>query len=368
MKRRPKKTSRQKDMTQDYLSGAVDEDRVEQQQRFSPRNKNAQREKMLRTALMRAEEQLRDMDDIEALPVGTVLQVYSLYSEVEYGGTKYLAVVRKTLSKVSDTQLVVGDQVRLRPVESEPDGSTGSPQAATPQAAPPQAAPPQAVIEQILPRTTVLARSDSFKAVDVHPIVANAQQMLIVASLHSPEVKWGLVDRMLVAAQSGGLRPIVCLNKVDLASDPGEAASAARVLSHYNSKGIQTLQTSVTRNLNIDALRDLLRDQTTVLAGHSGVGKSSLINAVQPTLDIRIGEISGYTNKGRHTTTFARRYPLEVGGYVIDTPGVKLFGVWNVPRDRLIEFFPDVAAGTAPDWRRESYGRILESLPASESE
>jgi len=353
MKRRPKKHTRQKDMTPDYLSDSVDEDRVEKQQRFSSRNKYLQRDKTIRTALMRAEEQLGDAGDVDALPVGTVTQVYSLYSEVQQGETTYLAVVRKTMSKVSPTQLVVGDKVRIRAVESESEGS------------------PQAVVEQILPRRTVLARSDSFKAIEVHPIVANADQMLIVASLHAPEVKWGLVDRMLVAAQSGGLRPVVCLNKVDLVEvDPKpedeDYLLAKAALAHYESMEIQTLQTSHANNVHIDALREVLRGRVTVLAGHSGVGKSSLINAIQPTLDLRTGAISGYTNKGRHTTTFARRYALDMGGHVIDTPGVKLFGIWNVPRERLIEFFPDVQSGSAPEWRRESYERILESLPMNE--
>jgi ribosome biogenesis GTPase len=80
-------------------------------------------------------------------------------------------------------------------------------------------------------------------------------------------------------------------------------------------------------------------------------------------LDLRIAAISGYTGKGRHTTTSAQRFPLDAGGYVIDTPGVKLFGLWNVTRENLVEFFPDVEAQTAPDWRQESYQRILESLP-----
>ena len=364
MKRRPKKHSRQKDMTQDYLSDAVDEDRVETQQRFSSRNKYLQRDKTLRTALMRAEEQI-DAGDIESLPTGTVVQVYSLYSEVEHAGRTHLCVVRKTLAKVSDTQLVVGDLVRFRVVEegtdAPGDGPTKSPRVGV-------ADMPQAVIEQVLPRKTVLARSDSFKAVEVHPIVANAEQMLIVASLHQPEVKWGLVDRMLVAAQSGGLRPIVCLNKVDLVEvDPKpedeDYVFAKAALAHYESMGVMTLQTSHANNLQIDVLREILRGRVTVLAGHSGVGKSSLINAIQPTLDLRTGAISGYTNKGRHTTTFARRYALDMGGHVIDTPGVKMFGIWNVPREGLTEFFPDVARGDAPDWRRESYERILESLP-----
>jgi ribosome biogenesis GTPase len=139
---------------------------------------------------------------------------------------------------------------------------------------------------------------------------------------------------------------------------------ARAVLHHYASLSIATLETSVTRRTGLDELRDALTGRVTVLAGHSGVGKSSLIKAIQPSLDLRIGEVSAYTSKGRHTTTFARRYPLDGGGHVVDTPGVKLFGVWNVPRDRLIEFFPDVACGVAPEWRRESYQRILGSLPS----
>jgi ribosome biogenesis GTPase len=353
MSRKPKKTPRQKDMTDDYLGDALDEDRVEQRQRFSSRSKNYQQDKIVRTALMRAEEDSGGELDVEALPVGVVLQVYSLYAEVEHEQTTYLCVVRKTLAKVSDTQLVVGDLVRFRAVEDAAGGDSS-------------AGAPQAVIEQILPRHTVLARADSFKAIEVHPIVANADQMLIVASLHQPQVKWGLVDRMLVAAQSGGLRPIVCLNKIDLlekvAVDDPDYELARQVLSHYELMGITTLQTSVSKHQQIDALRELLRDRVTVLAGHSGVGKSSLIHAIQPTLDLRIGAISGYTGKGRHTTSFARRYPLEIGGYVIDTPGVKLFGLWGVTRENLASYFPDVESGTAPDWRRSSYQRILESL------
>ncbi|HEY7088501.1 MAG TPA: ribosome small subunit-dependent GTPase A, partial [Tepidisphaeraceae bacterium] len=127
--------------------------------------------------------------------------------------------------------------------------------------------------------------------------------------------------------------------------------------------GISTLQTSVTENIGIDALHDILKDRITVLAGHSGVGKSSLIRAIQPSLDLRIGQISGYTGKGRHTTTSARRYPLEMGGYVIDTPGVKLFGLWRVTRENLLGFFPDVEADAAPKWRLQSYARIESSLP-----
>ena len=271
-------------------------------------------------------------------------------------------MVRKTLNKVSDTQLVVGDRVRFRVMTAN-----GRPQN-------PDAPPDEAVIEQILPRDTVLTRADSFNAALQHPIVANADQMLIVASLKFPNIKWGLIDRMIVAARSGKLVPILCLNKIDLhaAADagsdaagdpPSPAVEAEDPLDYYTSLGVQTLRTSAERRLGLDELRETLTDRVTVLAGHSGVGKSSLIRAIQPGLDIRVGAISNYNDKGRHTTSSARRYKLDFGGTVIDTPGVKMFGLWNVTRQTLADFFPDVQNDNAPTWRRESYTRLAESLP-----
>ena len=361
MRGKPKKSPREKDLTGRYMSGNYDEDRVDQVERFKGRNKTLQQDKILRTALMRAGEETGV--DVDALPAGRVVQVHSLFSEVEHDGAKYLCVVRRTLTKVADTFVVVGDRVRFRDVtnrDARGDSTDGGGDA-----------PPEGVIEQILPRQTVLTRAESFKGLTQHPIVANAEQMLIVVSLREPYVRWGLVDRMIVAAQSGGLKPIVCLNKVDLASakagNDGEAedlVEAREVLSHYAVLGVQSVQTSVNGSVGLDALRDLLNGRSTVLAGHSGVGKSSLIGAIQPGLNLRVGEVSRYTNKGRHTTTSARRYTLPPpgGGEVIDTPGVKHFGLWGVTAENLDQFFPDVASGTAPAWRRQSYQRILDSL------
>ena len=361
---KPKKTQREKDLTSRFLSGGLDEDRLESQQRFTPRNKAATQQKILKTALMRADDQAAAGEGVDTLPIGEVLQVYSLFSEVEYQGRTYLCVVRKTMAKVADTGLVVGDLVRFRLIEKNPEAPGADKPANV------QTREPEAVIEHVLPRKTVLTRSDSFKGIEQHPIVANAGQMLIVASLRHPTVKWGLIDRMIVAARGGSLKPIVCLNKLDLATGDdgaGEAEDlvfAREVLAHYQALGIQSIQTSADDGVGLDALRDALRGQTTVLAGHSGVGKSSLVRAIQPQLDLKVGEVSRYTDKGRHTTTSARRYLLDFGGAVIDTPGVKHFGLWGVTRENLLEHFPDVAGGTAPDWRRQSYERILDSLPA----
>jgi len=343
MSNRRRKAHREKDLTSRYLGGDWDEDGVAQQQRFSERSKHAQHNKMLQTLELRAQE-AADQIDPSILPTGQVHQVHSLYVEVGAPDGLYLCVVRKTLSKSTDYSLVVGDFVRFRPIEVRDEQGR-----------------PEAVIEQILPRKTLLTRSDSFKQIEQHPIVANAGQMLIVASIQSPAVRWGLIDRMLIAAEGGGLKPIICLNKIDLAK-PDEHEAAQGVLNHYNNLGIQTLQTSVPADIGLNELRELLRDQNSVLAGHSGVGKSTLINAIQPQLDIRTGDISHFTDKGRHTTTSARRYALDFGGAVIDTPGVKMFGLWGITLDNLDDFFPDVAKGDAPPWRQESRQRIAESL------
>src|SRR5688500_16127679 len=251
-----KKQQREKDLTSRYLTGNIDEDRLEHLERFSRRIHSAQQRKMEKTALMRlAEEEFSG--EIDALPLGQVLQVFSLFCDVERADdrTMHLCVVRKTLAKLSDTAIVVGDLVRFRPTETRDE--TGR---------------PEGVVEQILPRKTILTRSDSFKAIEQHPIVANADQMLIVASLWEPEVRWGLVDRMIIAAQGGGLAPIVCLNKVDLrdASDGARAAYAAArdALAHYNTLGVRTIETSVPESRGLDELRSLLQNKTTVLSGH----------------------------------------------------------------------------------------------------
>jgi ribosome biogenesis GTPase len=344
-----RKSSREKDLTSRYLDGELDEDRLDTQQRFSDRSKHHQQRKIAKTALMRAAED-EAQADVSSLLIGSVIQVHSLFSEVMHEGTIYLCVVRKTLMQVTRQSVIVGDDVRFRPTGAKDESGR-----------------PEGVIEEILPRRTLLTRADSFKAIEAHPIVANAEQMLIVASLAFPKVKWGLIDRMIIAAQSGGLTPIICLNKTDFRdAEPGEYEFAHAVLEHYTVMQIQVMETSVEAKTGMDRIREILAGKTTVLAGHSGVGKSSLIRAIQPHLDLRIGAISGYNEKGRHTTTSARRYPLDFGGAVIDTPGVKLFGLWNVTRDNLADYFPDIASDIAPQWRVESYERIAASLPDGE--
>jgi ribosome biogenesis GTPase len=344
---KPRKSSRATDVTDDYLSGRLDDARLDREQKFGNRSKHNQQMKTQRTAERRAAD---EEGDVGSLPLGRVVQVFSRYSEVHFedGSPKRLCELRRTLARATRQYVVVGDRVRVRLAEKrQVDG------------------PDEGVIERIEVRATVLTRADSFKAIDSHPIVANAEQMLIVAAVVMPRVKWGLIDRMIVAAQSGGLVPVVCLNKIDLAlRDDAEALAEARAkLLHYEAAlGVRTIETSVAEGIGLQTVREQLRGKVTVAAGHSGVGKSSLIRAVEPTLDLRVGEVSQVNEKGKHTTTSARIYPLSFGGEVIDTPGVKLFGLWEMTAERLAEFFPDVEGGDAPEWRVESFQRIAESL------
>jgi ribosome biogenesis GTPase len=293
--------------------------------------------------------------DLGLLPLARVMQVHSLWCDVEIDRAPALCVVRKTLQRVSETRVVVGDVVRVR-LDSFHNASIGANEA--------DVRKPTGVVERIEPRRTILTRADSFKAMDVHPIVANADQMLIVSSILMPEVRWGLIDRMIVAARLGGLVPVLCVNKLDLLNDhAGLLSDTLARLAHYQSLGIATITTSATCKVGMDRLGAALRGRTTVLAGHSGVGKSSLIRSIEPSLDLRVGEVSNVHLKGKHTTTSARIFPVPtlsegVTTEVIDTPGVKLFGLWELTPDRLDECFPDVMNGSAPAWRRESYDRI----------
>ena len=375
----PKRRPRQKDyqdLLLDETSGGrndAHDARGGGSQKFGKRNKFHQHNKTLRTAAERMGD-ARLAAEKKALPIGEIVQVHSLFSSVEDRsaglprgkGELLLCTSRRTMRKVIAEALgevCVGDRVRFRRTggttnltESESlDGQSHT--------------LPEGVIEAVEPRTTVLMRADSFDDRKLDPIVANAGQFLIVVSMHNPFPRWGLVDRMLISAQTGGLRPIVVVNKADLRDEADDAAGTDAALAHYESLGIRGLLTSITTGEGLDELREVLANETTVLAGHSGVGKSSLISTVDDRLDLRVGDVSEAHSKGRHTTTSARRYLLSGGsGVVIDTPGVKVFGLANVEPDDLAEFFPDVMAGTAPEWRHMSYQRILESLPPEDAD
>jgi ribosome biogenesis GTPase / thiamine phosphate phosphatase len=169
-------------------------------------------------------------------------------------------------------------------------------------------------------------------------IVANADQLVIVTALADPEPRPRMIDRCLVAAFDAGLDPLLCLTKADLA-DPEP------LLAAYEPLGVPSIVTR--RGGTLEQLRGALAERASVLVGHSGVGKSTLVNALVPDADRAIGRVNDVTGRGRHTSTSAVALRLPQGGWVIDTPGVRSFGLAHVSPDRVIEAFPDLAAVTA---------------------
>jgi ribosome biogenesis GTPase len=166
---------------------------------------------------------------------------------------------------------------------------------------------------------------------------ANVDVLVVVASAAKPAFKPGLVDRYLIAAEVGGVEAVLCFNKVDLVdAEPPE-------LQAYRDLGVHVIKTSCETGEGLNELRAALRGKMSIFAGHSGVGKSSLLNALQPDLDLETREISEATKKGKHTTTTARLYQLDDGIRVIDTPGIRALGLWEVSPEEVAYYFPEIA-------------------------
>jgi ribosome biogenesis GTPase len=159
-----------------------------------------------------------------------------------------------------------------------------------------------------------------------------------VASAAEPHLKPNLIDRFLVEAERMRIEPIICINKVDLI-DPADLQPLTGV---YGQMGYRVILASATSGIGIASLRRLLKDKESVVAGQSGVGKSSLLNAVEPQLGLRIGEVSRENEKGKHTTTVARLIPLAMGGFVVDTPGIRQFQLWDIVPEEVAGYYRDL--------------------------
>ncbi len=250
---------------------------------------------------------------------GRVLSVMGLVCLVQdESGRTYRCAVRRVLKTLStDHRHVVaaGDRVQFRPVVSS-GGVEG-------------------FIERIEPRQACIARDVKGRQ---HVIVANVDQALIVASAAQPELKPNLIDRVIVAAEKSGIRPIICINKIDLV-DP---ITLMPLVGVYRRMGYRVLLLSAATGFGVDRLRRQVRDRASVVIGQSGVGKSSLLNALDPTLSLPVAPVSDENEKGRHTTTNARLVPLAVGGYVVDTPGMRQFQPWDVVPEEVINYYRDL--------------------------
>ena len=200
----------------------------------------------------------------------------------------------------------------------------------------------EGVIEEISPRRTKFSRRYPGKRDAIEQIVvANADQVVIVLSTRLPDFNLRFLDRFLILAEVGEMDAVVCLNKIDLI-DSAERQELRSILSAYEQLGYPVIFTSINHSESIQAFRDALRDRFSVVVGASGVGKSSLLNAVQPGLGLRVGEVGLKTGKGRHTTTLVELFSLEFGGEVADTPGIREVGLWGVDTENLDLYFPEM--------------------------
>lgn len=248
--------------------------------------------------------------------LGRVLRVQGLHSLVhDEDGQAFLCATRRLLKTLQTDQrhvVAAGDVVWFRP-----EGTS------------------EGIIERVEPRRGVVSRTSRGRQ---HVIVANVDLLIIVMSASEPRLKPNLIDRLLVTAEKTGIRPIICINKIDLIV----VADLMPLVGVYAQLGYDVALVSATNGFGVERLRARLRGAQSVFTGQSGVGKSSLLNVIEPGLERRVQEVSGETQKGKHTTTTAELIPLSFGGYVVDTPGIRQFQLWDVIPEEVAGYFRDL--------------------------
>ena len=253
--------------------------------------------------------------DREACLEGRVLRSGGLRSTVlAENGQYYECATRRLLKTLATDQrhvVAAGDRVLFRPADNN-----------------------EGIIERIEPRHGVLCRTSRGRQ---HIIVSNVDQMLIIGSAAEPGLKPHLIDRFLVTAEKSNIRPVIVINKTDLI----DRADLQPLVGVYGQLGYDVLLVSAETGFGIERLRLYVKDAESVVVGQSGVGKSSLLNAIEPELGLKVSSISSENEKGRHTTTAAQLVPLSSGGFVVDTPGIRQFQLWDVIAEEVAGFFRD---------------------------
>lgn len=236
---------------------------------------------------------------------GIVVKTYNSYYYVQ-SGNKVITCNLRGRFKKERFSLLVGDQVIYT--------LTG---------------PDKGVIEEILPRRSMLKR----------PMVANVDQVVLTFAAVNPDINPALVDKFLVIAELSELDIIICINKIDLA----DSEPVAKLVERYEHIGYKVLTVAAKLGIGIEALHSLLYSRISVFAGPSGAGKSTILNAVQPGLELMTGEVSHKIGRGKHTTRFAELLPLIGGGFVVDTPGFSFTEFSDIEESHLMDYFPEIS-------------------------
>ncbi len=294
---------------------------------------------------------------------GVVIRAHGRHFVVRHEGRDYSCEVRAMAKKAArdESPVVVGDNVEFS-VSSDAQG----------------------IIERTLPRRTKFFRPSKLQNNKKQAIAANIDQLVAVVSVVLPELKPRLIDRFLISAELGGLEAVVVINKIDL----GDRETAEALRAGYATIGIPVILLSCVTGEGLEDLRLAVAKKRSLFAGHSGVGKSTLLNTLLPGLTIKTQEVSAHTERGQHTTTSVELHELPTGGFLVDSPGLKRMGLWDVSKDDLPHYFREfasyslkcrythcshivepqcavkdaLAAGKIPAFRYDSYIRIRETL------
>lgn len=310
--------TRSDDWTRQYETGAHEMEDTPQSERISGKGELSRKRTIVTQEPVETKKPLEaqlEVDESRCL-MGRVLSAHGLYSEVDsQDGRVYHCAVRGLLKRLAGDErsvVVTGDRVLFQPA----DGDEG-------------------VIVRVEPRHGILSRASRGRQ---HIVCANVDQIVIVTSAAEPRLKPNLIDRMLISAEKGNLVPVICINKIDLV----EVTSLEPLIGVYSQMGYRVLLASAETGFGIERLRHAMSGRESVLAGQSGVGKSSLLNKVQPGMELRVSHVSADTQKGRHTTSAARLLRLDAGGYVVDTPGIRQLQLWDVIPEEIAGFCRDL--------------------------
>ncbi|MEC7110488.1 MAG: ribosome small subunit-dependent GTPase A [Planctomycetota bacterium] len=318
-RKRYESRARKTDFTREYREEDTFDEALTQGERVSGKGRLTRRRTIVGEVVESQEETgfevHRDVVS-ERCSEGTVLSVHGLACQVMVPTGKVLSCAIRGILKSLSTEVrhvvVAGDRVLVQ--------ATGA---------------GEGVIERVEPRYGIISRTSRGRQ---HILVANVDQLIIVSSAAEPGLKPNLIDRMLVTAEKVGVQPLICINKIDLV----DSADLQPIFGVYGQMGYRVLPISAKTGQGIAALKGWLRGKKSVVAGQSGVGKSSLLNAIEPGLNLRVSQVSAENQKGRHTTTSTRLIGLNEGGFFVDTPGIRQFQLWDVIPEEVCGFFRDI--------------------------